>query len=210
MSVVRRLLSFVLVSLLGCAHASPQMRSVRTPGIEKIPLGIVLHPLFSTERKSGYESATEGSVSESSDHDRMYIHPPTETSLMVTGPSERLTGLISMELMSRGFRLRDLPVQAPVEGENVFAVSLSVLDELRERQNVKAILIGNAFFDPRYRNSADERVTDLYLKLVDVQSLEVMYQLVLPHQMDGWSMDEIARAVADQLAIEANLPVSSN
>jgi hypothetical protein len=186
------------------------MRTVRSPDVEKIPLGIVLHPLFSTEPRSPESVPTDDiGASESVDHDKMYIHPPAETSLKVTGASERLTGLISMELTARGFRLRDLPVQAPVEGESVFAVSLSLLDELRERQNVKAILIGNAFFDPRYGLS-DAHVTDLYLKLVDVETLAVMYQMVLPHQVDGWSMDDVARTVADHLATEANLPARSN
>jgi hypothetical protein len=186
------------------------MRTVRSPDLEKIPLGIVLHPLFSTEPSRASEvPLADIEASESFEHGNMYIHPPVETSLKVTGASERLTGLISMELTGRGFRLRDLPVQAPVEGESVFAVSLSLLDELREQHNVQAILIGNAFFDTRYSGS-DAHVTDLYLKLVDVKTLEVMYQIVMPHQVDGWTMDDIARTVADHLAIEANLPVSTN
>jgi len=195
--------------IMNCASSVPPMRAVRTPGVERIPLGIVLHPLFSTERANGGGRIVDDvGTSESFDRDRMYINPPAETTLKVTGLSERLTGLLSAELTARGFKLRDLPVQAPIEGENAFAVSLSLLDELRERHNVRAILIGNAFFASGY-NASDAHVTDLYIKMVDVETLEVMCQITLPHDYSGWPIDEVAKEAASRLAVEAGLPVDS-
>lgn len=201
----------VLPGLLSCASTPPPVHAIRTPGVERIPLGIVLHPLFSTERANGVSAVGDiESTSESSDRERMYINPPAETTLKVTGLSERLTGMLSAELTARGFKLRDLPVQAPIEGENAFAVSLSLLDELRERQNVRAILIGNAFFASGYNDAADAHVTDLYIKMVDVETLEVMCQITIPHDASGWPIDQVASEAASSLAVEAGLPVHTN
>ena len=85
-------------------------------------------------------------------------------------------------------------------------MSLALLDDLRAIHNVEAILIGNAFFSssPYY---SDTRVTDCYVKVVDVETPEVLCQISVPHDGEGRDMQEIARDIADQLAIEAGLPV---
>jgi hypothetical protein len=122
----------------------PEIRTVQPPTSDrKIPLGIVLHPLLSTQVPESWTRVwMKSGLTYNQDRDSIYIKPPTKTTLQVTGTSERLTGLLTGELMERGFQLRELPVTAPVEGESAFAVSLALLDELRERSNVHAILIG--------------------------------------------------------------------
>lgn len=198
-------LAAVAVGALACEPA-PQMQTVRSPSEKNIPLAVVIHPLFSTEMVG----ASWGRVfALNSDREHVYISPPAETSLKVTGPSQRLTSNLSMELAARGFKLSELPVES-AEGQgdnkNAFAVSLALLDDLRETHNVGAILIGNAFFSKAPYDS-DTRVTDCYLKVVDVKTLEVLCQISVPHNEEGQDMREIAGEIADQLAIEAGLPV---
>ncbi|HEU4929172.1 MAG TPA: hypothetical protein VFU38_05030, partial [Candidatus Krumholzibacteria bacterium] len=91
------------------------MRTVRTPGVERIPVGIVVHPLFSADKAgSGYVEAML-----SSGREEMYITPPAETTLKITASSQLLTNALTMELVERGFKLRELPVQAAVAASEV-------------------------------------------------------------------------------------------
>lgn len=208
--VIPTFLAFLAASsiiLQGCAQP-PLLTTVRTPGTERIPLGIVIHPLFSIDTSHAWGGVTM--IPKAVDRDRVYIASPAQTTLKITGNSQRLTSLVSMELASRGFKLRELPVEAPADNgaggdRSAFAVSLALLDELREQHGVRAILIGNAFFARRpYQN--DERVTDAYIKVVDVQTLDVMLQIGLPHSEEGHDMQEVATEIADRLAGEAGLP----
>jgi hypothetical protein len=52
-------------------------------------------------------------------------------------------------------------------------------------------------------------VSDLFLKVVDVETLEVISQVTLSHDSIGWPMDEVAREVANQLAEGAGLPIAT-
>ena len=187
---------------LSCAGA-PAMESIRTPGAKNIPLGIVLHPLLSTQTERGW---MRGSFAlDSQNRESLYITPPAKTTMQVTERSERLTNMLNIELSRRGFKLRELPVEAtPAREQNTFAVSLALLDELRERNDVHAILIGNAFFTGQYN---DSYVTDMYVKVVNVETLEVMCQIIIDHHTNGWSMTDVVNEVADELAFNAGLEV---
>jgi len=196
------------LAFLGCA-TPPAMESIRTPGAKNIPLGIVLHPLLSTQVE-GREWGRVGPASLYSGEDRknLYIQPPAKTTMQVTGLSERLTNMLNIELSRRGFKLRELPVEAtPAKDENTFAVSLALLDELRERNDVHAILIGNAFFAHPYNGTSDSYVTDMYVKVVNVETLEVMCQIIIDHHTNGWSMPDVVNEVADELAFNAGLEI---
>jgi len=179
------------------------MESIRTPGAKNIPLGIVLHPLLSTQTERGW---MRGSFAlDSQNRESIYIMPPAKTTMQVTERSERLTNMLNIELSRRGFKLRELPVEAtPAREQNTFAVSLALLDELRERNDVHAILIGNAFFTGQYN---DSYVTDMYVKVVNVETLEVMCQIIVDHHTNGWSMPDVVNEVADELAFNAGLEV---
>ena len=190
------------LAFLGCA-TPPAMESIRTPGAKNIPLGIVLHPLLSTQTERGW---MRGSFAlDSQNRESIYIMPPAKTTMQVTERSERLTNMLNIELSRRGFKLRELPVEAtPAREKNTFAVSLALLDELRERNDVHAILIGNAFFTGQYD---DSYVTDMYVKVVNVETLEVMCQIIVDHHTNGWSMTDVVNEVADELAFNAGLEV---
>ena len=190
------------LAFLGCA-TPPAMESIRTPGAKNIPLGIVLHPLLSTQTERGW---MRGSFAlDSQNREFLYITPPAKTTMQVTERSERLTNMLNIELSRRGFKLRELPVEAtPAREQNTFAVSLALLDELRERNDVHAILIGNAFFTGQYN---DSYVTDMYVKVVNVETLEVMCQIIIDHHTNGWSMPDVVNEVADELAFNAGLEV---
>ena len=190
------------LAFLGCA-TPPAMESIRTPGAKNIPLGIVLHPLLSTQTERGW---MRGSFAlDSQNRESIYIMPPAKTTMQVTERSERLTNMLNIELSRRGFKLRELPVEAtPAREQNTFAVSLALLDELRERNDVHAILIGNAFFTGQYN---DSYVTDMYVKVVNVETLEVMCQIIIDHHTNGWSMPDVVNEVADELAFNAGLEV---
>ena len=190
------------LAFLGCA-TPPAMESIRTPGAKNIPLGIVLHPLLSTQTERGW---MRGSFAlDSQNRESIYIMPPAKTTMQVTERSERLTNMLNIELSRRGFKLRELPVEAtPARDQNTFAVSLALLDELRERNDVHAILIGNAFFTGQYN---DSYVTDMYVKVVNVETLEVMCQIIVDHHTNGWSMPDVVNEVADELAFNAGLEV---
>ena len=190
------------LAFLGCA-TPPAMESIRTPGAKNIPLGIVLHPLLSTQTERGW---MRGSFAlDSQNRESIYILPPAKTTMQVTERSERLTNMLNIELSRRGFKLRELPVEAtPAREQNTFAVSLALLDELRERNDVHAILIGNAFFTGQYN---DSYVTDMYVKVVNVETLEVMCQIIVDHHTNGWSMTDVVNEVADELAFNAGLEV---
>jgi len=190
------------LAFLGCA-TPPAMESIRTPGAKNIPLGIVLHPLLSTQTERGW---MRGSFAlDSQNRESIYILPPAKTTMQVTERSERLTNMLNIELSRRGFKLRELPVEAtPAREQNTFAVSLALLDELRERNDVHAILIGNAFFTGQYN---DSYVTDMYVKVVNVETLEVMCQIIIDHHTNGWSMPDVVNEVADELAFNAGLEV---
>ena len=188
-------LVFSLV-FLSCAGA-PAMESIRTPGAKNIPL------LLSTQTERGW---MRGSFAlDSQNRESIYIMPPAKTTMQVTERSERLTNMLNIELSRRGFKLRELPVEAtPAREQNTFAVSLALLDELRERNDVHAILIGNAFFTGQYD---DSYVTDMYVKVVNVETLEVMCQIIVDHHTNGWSMPDVVNEVADELAFNAGLEV---
>jgi hypothetical protein len=65
------------------------------------------------------------------------------------------------------------------------------------------------FFARPSDRGEDVPVTDLFLKVVDVETLEVISQVTLSHDSIGWPMDEVAREVANQLAEGAGLPIAS-
>ena len=128
----------------------------------------------------------------------------------VTPQSQMLTGLLSSELAYYGFDLKELPVEIPDDDQtdetnkNVFFISLDLLERLREEYGVEAILIGNVMmkYVPRYSRTL---VTAAYLKLVDIETLDVLCQVHLLSEDYGEDIDKAANALASELALEAGL-----
>lgn len=194
--------------LIGCANLGGKLTTIRSPGVDRIPKTICIHPLLSSPARRRY--FIKENVVVTRERDRVYIAPPTEVSLIVTPQSQMFTGLLSSELAYYGFDLKELPVEIPDNTEsgetkkNVFFISLDLLKSLREEYGVEAILIGNVMMDyvPRYSRTL---VTAAYLKLVDIESLEVLCQVYLLSEDYGEDMDKAADALASELALEAGL-----
>ena len=207
----RKHVFFVLLFLIlvGCANLGGKLTTIRSPGVDRIPTTICIHPLLSYPVRRIYHGKINNVVV-SREHDRVYITPPTEMSLTVTPQSQMLTGLLSSELAYYGFDLKELPVEIPDDDQtdetnkNVFFISLDLLERLREEYGVEAILIGNVMmkYVPRYSRTL---VTAAYLKLVDIETLDVLCQVHLLSEDYGEDIDKAANALASELALEAGL-----
>ena len=198
-------LLFLLVS--GCFTLGGKLTTIRSPGVERIPTTICVHPILSSPM--GRRIITQRELKVSRQDDRVYIAPPAEVRLSVTPQSQMLTGLLSSELAYFGFELKELPVEIPEDSEadetkNIFFISLDLLKSLREDYGVEAILVGNAMMNYVPRNSRT-LVTAAYLKLVDIETLDVLCQVHLLSEDYGENLDEAARALASELALEAGL-----
>jgi hypothetical protein len=137
---------------------------------------------------------------------RAVIVPPTETTLAITQESQILTGLISTSLSRLGFSLKQLPFEVlPVNGDGhrpnergkTVVISTELLKELRERHDLRALVIGNAFFtiDP-YGGAPQIRITSAHLKIVDIVTLDLLGQVSLPYQPDGDDLNDAAERIA--------------
>jgi hypothetical protein len=200
--------SFAFLLIVGCANLGGKLTTIRSPGVERIPTTICIHPLLSSPVRRRYIQRDDMVVTR--ERGRVYIASPTEVRLSVTPQSQMFTGLLSSELAYYGFDLKELPVEIPDESEagetksNIFFISLDLLKRLKEEYGIEAILIGNVMMDyaPRYSRTL---VTAAYLKLVDIESLDVLCQVHLLSEDYGEDMDRAADALASELALEAGL-----
>jgi hypothetical protein len=204
-----KLVVFVLLFLLlvGCANLGGKLTSIRSPGVDRIPTTICVHPLLSSPARKRYLVKDELFISR--ERNRVYIAPPAEVSLTITPQSQIFTGLLSSELAYYGFDLKEIPVEVPDdteagERENVFFISLDLLKRLREEYGIEAILVGNVMMDYVQRYSKT-LVTAVYLKLVDIETLDILCQVHLLSEDYGEDMDKAADALASELALEAGI-----
>lgn len=125
----RKHVVFVLLFLIlvGCANLGGKLTTIRSPGVDRIPTTICIHPLLSSPARRRYIIKEQLNVSR--EDDRVYIAPPTEARLAVTPQSQMLTGLLSSELAYYGFDLKELPVEIPEGSETEYGF---VRDSCRE------------------------------------------------------------------------------
>lgn len=142
--------------------------------------------------------------------DKIYIQPPSETDLKVTGTSQQITDLLEAELSLEGFRVKILPVELPDDDDphaEAFCLSLGTLAELRRGYGLEAVVLGSVAtrHDPydRHRNL----VTAANLKLVDVATLDVLGHVSLREE-NGIDLDRAARELAAALASLPRSPES--
>ena len=197
----------ILLLLVGCANLGGKLTTIRSPGVDRIPTVICVHPILSSPARRRYLVKDELFLTRESK--RVYIAPPAEVNLTITPQSQIFTGLLSSELAYYGFELKEIPVEIPEDTEagerdNIFYISLDLLKRLREEYGVEAILIGNVMMDyvPRYSKTL---VAAAYLKLVDIESLDVLCQVHLLSEDYGEDMDKAANALASELALEAGI-----
>ena len=200
--------SLLILFLTGCFTIGGKLTTIRSPGVDRIPTTICVHPLLCSPARRRY--IPKESLNVTRKKNQVYIAPPAEVRLSVTPQSQMLTGLLSSELAYYGFDLKELPVEIPDDsGEedtdrNVFFISLDLLESLREDYGVEAILVGNVMMDYVPRSSRT-LVTAAYLKLVDIETLDVLCQVHLLSEDYGEEMEDAAAALASELALEAGL-----
>lgn len=207
----------LLLCLLGLAACErpPATRIVPGPGTDRLPKTLAVHSLVANrlqEPRLRYDVIRPMGVEAAADRSRIALVPPAETDLRVTSMSQILTGEISLRLAEYGFDLRELPseaVDSDEDGTAEYVISLDLLDELRVRSGVEAVLVGNAFFrEAPGRKGREVWVLAAYLKVVDPETLEVLCQVSMPYDETGRTLDDVADSVARQLAGLAELYVA--
>ena len=205
-AIVNRFL--VKVSLIfiavGCAPTS-KVISVKSSGVEQIPLKVAIYPLLSSAKPDYH-----GEVRALSSAGNVVIAPPAETQLSITQDSQIMTGLISTQLAAHGFALKELPVEitesetsaSSNEVKNAFAISMDLLNQLRENYGIQTLVIGNAFFVNQHLGTSflGKRVIFAHIKIIDIKSLDVLAQVSLPYNMDGVELNEAAEQISNALA----------
>jgi len=181
-------------------------------GENSIPRKIAIYPLLTSEQVLVVRPpdshvrflSTETNVRE----DRLYIVAPTETKLVSNIHSQLFTSCLSADLSSRGFFLKELPVEIP-EGlfgnkENNFFISLETLRHLREEYGLEAVLIGNVYFIANQQDGSLVDVRAKYLRLVDTATLDVLCHISFD-EYGGETIKYTSEGIAFALAREAGL-----
>jgi len=143
------------------------------------------------------------------------IAPAANTELSVTQESQMLTDLLSTDLSSYGFTLKQLPVdlqvpQTPDSKEaKAFFISMDLLDDLRTNYGMEAIVLCDAFFTNAFHigDGPEKRVVSATLKVIDTKTLDVLAQVTLPYNANGSNFNDTAAELAASLARLANIPV---
>jgi hypothetical protein len=202
-----------LTTLPGCFQSGVRVNSTLSPSVEQIPTVVGIYPLLSSPVRphGSLELSMRKLTSSGVDEREAYIVPPTETKLVLTQQSQIMTDLLSAELASGGFTLKQLPVELR-DGDDkngdgngeVFVMSLSLLNHLQENYDLGAVVLGNVFFvtDPYDRTV---QVSVAYLKVVDVQTLDVLAQITGIYDKPGESIGAVANSMAAELTAMAGL-----
>lgn len=211
-------LLFVLV-VAGCIATGANITSTKTAGVDRIPGKIGFYPLLSTpvDRYEHYPGSRVRALSAKRVGENVVITPPVEFKLSMTQESQILTGMISTQLSTHGFSLKELPVEVlPDDDESIthesrreFVISLNLLEQLREEYGLQALIIGNAFFLVERRPGfvPEKRVISAHIKIIDIESLDVLAQVNLPYDEYGEEMIPVADAIASELARMAGFGV---
>ncbi len=210
-------LSLLLIAA-GCIATKVDLVSTKAEGVERIPEKVGLYPLFSTPVGRSGVKVMHRPLSLKRYEGNVVITPPTETELLITQESQIMTGLISTQLASAGFSLKELPVEVLPENNDdssqdgvhgKFAISLNLLHSLRENYGLEALVIGNVFFVVEMQPGAppEKRIVSAHLRIIDIQSLDVLGQVSLPYDAHGQDMNKVADEMALALAEMAGLEV---
>ena len=229
-SCQRFLLIPFLFLILGCdtLPARINLVAVKSNGVEHIPLKLGIFPFLSTPiQGSGtgtaysFYSAGEGSLksatSVSKMGDNVAITPAADTDLLVTQESQIMTDMLSTDLSSYGFTLKQLPVEMQTDKNTDpnkrkgFFISMNLLNDLRSNYGIEAIALCDAFFILKYNYgaSAEKRVVSAHVKIIDTKTLDVLAQVNLPYLADGFNLNDTSAGMADSIARLADLDVKN-
>jgi hypothetical protein len=200
-----------LTAVPGCYQSGVKVTSTMSPDVDRIPAIVGVHPLLSSpvRPRGAVRLETLSPKSVAAEEERVYIAPPAETELLLTQQSQVMTDMLSTELASKGFKLKQLPVEVR-DGDDgdgngdVFVMSLSLLNHLQENYDLGAVVLGNVFFvtDPYDRTV---KVSVAYLKVVDVRTLDVLAQITGTYAKPGQPIGDVAASMAAELAAMAEL-----
>ena len=218
---LRRLLPFILIlTLLGCAPDRIIIQSVKSSGVDQIPKKFGIYPFLSTRMTGanytmGSASLLSMSANIAKNKDNVAITPGANTELAITQESQILTDLLSSNLSSYGFALKQLPVdlQVPQNPDSketkTFFISLNLLDDLRTNYGMDTIILCDAFFTNAYQYGVgpEKRVISANIKVIDTKTLDVLAQVTLPYNSEGCELNDTASQLATSLAKLANIPV---
>jgi hypothetical protein len=210
----------LIVILSGCFPPGGEIIGTMTPGVDRIPDKLGLFPLLSTPVRSygkRYRSILHNEATVKVKRrmpDNVVIVPPTGSDLTVTRESQIMTGLVSTRLSTFGFSLKELPVEVLPKSDDShgdsdddrrYAISLNLLERLREDYDVRAIIVGSAFFitETGQGMPPEQRVISAHLKVVDIATLDVLGQVNLTYDAYGVDMNTVSELVADELACMA-------
>ncbi|HUV36522.1 MAG TPA: hypothetical protein VMX58_06250 [Patescibacteria group bacterium] len=216
------LCGMLVVMMTGCFPPGGEIIGTMTAGVDRIPTTLGLYPLLSTPiqayvgRYSDIVRHRETLAVKRRMPDNVVIVPPAESDLMVTGESQILTGLVSMQLSTFGFSLKELPVEVPAtdddrygegDDDHRFVISLNLLERLREDYGVRALVVGSAFFITEMGHGLppEQRVISAHLKVVDIATLDVLGQVNLTYDAYGVDMNVVSEMIAEELAYMAGL-----
>ena len=217
--VVGVVVAFVAV---GCAPLGGEIIGTLTAGVDTIPATLGLYPLLSTpiRKYSGVYSDIvhhrETLAVKRRMPDNVVIVPPIESELTVTRESQILTGLVSTQLSTFGFSLKEIPVEALPEDEGrygdtgsdrQYAISINLLERLREEYGIGALIVGSAFFVTEAGRGLppEQRVVSAHLKVIDIATLDLLGQVNLSYDSYGVDMNVVAEMMAEELAYMAGL-----
>lgn len=219
-----------LATFAACTATGPRVLVTPAPGVESLPATVAVYPLLSTRPRTpivhplprplelqsslreGGEGGVGGNEGERAEPGGIYILPPTESSLVVTGSSQLFSDLLAADLAYHGFRIKQLPVESPgrridaadsggvEDGGQRFYVSMDLLDRLREEFGLEAVLLGNVYFEGTGVDPGDVGVTAAYVKVVDVKTLDVVCHVSVTSEYVGLDMEDVADRIASELA----------
>ncbi|UCF04283.1 MAG: hypothetical protein JSV33_10050 [bacterium] len=215
------LLLCLIVVVTGCMpRGAPRIKAGTSAGVDRIPTEIGIFPLLSTPvgryGRRGIREAVKMEVRRRAED--IVIVPPTEMELKVTQESQIMTGMLSTDLSAAGFSLKELPVEVapgwndpehPRAKRDAFMISLDLLDEIRDRYGIEALLVGNAFFLAEHYSGLppERRVTFAHIKVIDIETLDILAQATFPYDSYGDDVEIVTERIALSLAEMAGLVV---
>jgi hypothetical protein len=203
-------LAFFLLAPSGCVTTSaPFLKVVKSEGVDQIPLKLGVYPFLSTATSGASHYGTLGTLDSSLrlTHDSVAIVPPTNSTLLVTQDSQLLTDQFTTALAGHKFSLKQFPVELVQEkdgGKNDpkgFYLSLGLLREMKEKYGTEAVVMGNVIVvNGSYMQGYEKKVQAVHVKVVKIESLDVLAQVNLPYRQDGYEFNATAEELAAALA----------
>jgi hypothetical protein len=212
---------FLVLLSFGCSVVQPKLKTVKSPGVERIPLKLAVLPLLSSPIPGAeslyYGGALYGAPSPTSMQNSNVglVIQTANSNFSITQESQIMSDLVSAALAVRGFSLKQVPLETldakdeagkSSSAKKDFAVSLALLRELQGSYGVEGIVMGNVFFtyERNEANIPEKKVYSVSIKVIDIKTLDVLGQVVLPYRPMGFGLEATSEKIADAFFDLAN------